>query len=155
MSLLFTMTSVGVAMGLTALTGAAAVVEAFSLHHCGDKEIDPIETRFADGMLLRQALEAHGFEVQEVGDSLVVVTPVGSLEFALRAETGSYWVRAYDLVDERDLAAALGGVSETYLQGVQRSNYVTLMERVAARDDVSVVSEEILEDDTIVVTIEV
>ena len=155
MSLLFTMTSVGVAMGLTALTGAAAVVEAFSLHRCGEKEIDPIETRFADGLLLRQALEAHGFTVQEVGESLVVVTPVGSLEFAFRAETGSYWVRAFDLVDEQDLADALSGVNETYLQGVQRSNYLTLMQRVSERDDVRVVGEEILDDDTIVVTIEV
>ena len=155
MSLVFTMTSVGVAMGLTALAGAAAVVEAFSLHRCGEKEIDPIETRFTDGLLLRQALEAHGFDVQQVGESLVVKTPVGSLEFSPNAETGSYWVRAFDLVDERDLADALSGVNDTYLQGVQRSNYATLMERVAERDDVSVVSEEILEDDTIVVTIQV
>ena len=155
MSLMFTMTAVGVAMGLTAATGAAAVVEAFSLHRCGEREIDPIETRFSDATLLREALEAHGFEVQETADGLVVETSVGSLAFFYRDETHSYWVRAYDLVDERELATRLDGVSERYLQGVQRNNYLTLMQRVGERDDVNVVGEEILDDDTIVVTIEV
>ena len=155
MSLVFTMTSVGVAMAITAATGAVAVIDAFSQHRCGDTEIEPIETRFANRVLLRQALEAHGFEVQESGENLLVHTNVGSLQFYFREETGSFWVRAYDLIDEEELARNLGEVSDTYLQGVQRSNYLTLMQRVEEREDVSVVSEEILDDDTIVVTIEV
>ena len=67
----------------------------------------------------------------------------------------SFWVRAHNLTDEEGLARSLGEVSDTYLQGVQRNNYLTLMQRVEARDDVTVVDEEILDDDTIVVTIEI
>ena len=155
MSLMFSMTAIGVAMALTAVTGAAAVVDAFSQHRCGRGEIEPIETRFADATLLRQALEAHGFRVQGDGANLVVTTNVGSLQFFYRQDTGSFWVRAHNLTDEEGLVRSLGEVSDTYLQGVQRNNYLTLMQRVEARDDVTVVDEEILDDDTIVVTIEI
>ena len=67
MSLAFSMTAVGVAMAVTALSGGVAVIAAFSEHKCGEREIDPIETRFADAALLRQALQQHGFEVLEEG----------------------------------------------------------------------------------------
>jgi tRNA G18 (ribose-2'-O)-methylase SpoU len=62
MSFAFSLTAVGIAMGVTALSGAAAVVSAFSEHKCGDTEIDPIETRFTDRVLLAETLRAHGFE---------------------------------------------------------------------------------------------
>ncbi len=125
------------------------------MHQHGAKELDPIETRFNDRTLLRQALEAHGFEVQEQDGDLVVTTNVGSLRFYDNADTQSMWVKAYDLVDEDELASNLGAVGDTYLQNVQRNNYLTLMNRVQEREDVSLVSEEVLDDDTIVVTIEV
>ena len=155
MSLVFSMTAIGVAMGITAVCGAASVVEAFSQHKCGEKEIEPIETRFKDKILLRQALEAHGFTVEEEGAELLVKTNVGSLRFFFNDTTDSIWVQAFDLVDESELATSLGEVGETYLQAIQRSNYLRLMDQAQTRDDVTVVSEEILDDDTIVVTIEV
>ena len=155
MSLAFSMTAVGVAMAVTALSGGVAVIAAFSEHKCGEREIDPIETRFADAALLRQALQQHGFEVLEEGLDLLVVTNVGSLRFSFNQLTGSFWVQAFDLVDEEALADSLEGVSTTYLQGVQRSNYLAIKQRAEARDDVSVIGEEILEDDTIVLTLEV
>lgn len=155
MSFAFSLTAVGIAMGVTALSGAAAVISAFSEHKCGDTEIDPIETRFTDRVLLAETLRAHGFEPIEVGEDLLVKTDVGSLRFFLSQETGSFWVRAFDLVDEAELADELAEVNSAYLQGVQRRNYQTLRASISERDDVEVVSEEILDDNTIVVTIAV
>ena len=155
MSMVFSLTAIGVAMGITAVCGAASVVEAFSQHKCGEREIEPIETKFEDLILLQQALEAHGFMVEEEGTNLLVKTNVGSLRFYFNDATESIWVQAFDLVDENELATSLGEVGDTYLQAVQRSNYLRLIGQTQARNDVTVVSEEILEDDTIVVTIEV
>ena len=106
-------------------------------------------------MLLAETLRAHGFEPIEEGEDLLVKTDVGSLRFFLSQETGSFWVRAFDLVDEAELADELAEVNSAYLQGVQRRNYQTLRASISERDDVEVVSEEILDDNTIVVTIAV
>lgn len=153
MSVVFSLTAVGIAMGVTALSGAAAVISAFSEHKCGEKEIEPIETRFSDRVLLVDTLRAHGFETVENGNEVLVKTNVGSLQFFFSEESGSYWVRAYDLVDESELAGELAQVNAEYLQGVQRRNYQTLKASISERDDVEVLSEEILDDDTIVITL--
>ena len=153
MSVVFSLTAVGIAMGVTALSGAAAVISAFSEHKCGEKEIEPIETRFSDRVLLVDTLRAHGFETVENSNEVLVKTNVGSLQFFFSEESGSYWVRAYDLVDESELAAELAQVNAEYLQGVQRRNYQTLKASISERDDVEVLSEEILDDDTIVITL--
>lgn len=153
MSVVFSLTAVGVAMCVTALSGAAAVISAFSDHKCGEREIDPIETKFSDRVLLVETLRAHGFETIEEGERVLVKTHVGSLDFTFSDQTGSYWVRAFDLVDEGELAGELAQVNTEYLLGVQRRNYQTLRASISERDDVEVLSEEVLDDNTIVITL--
>lgn len=155
MSVIFSLSALGIAMGVTALSGAAAVISAFSEHKCGETEIEPIETKFSDRILLSETLKAHGFEVVENGNDLLVKTYAGSLQFFFSEESGSYWVRAFDLVDEAELAGELSEVNATYLQSIQRRNYQTLKASISERDDVEVLSEEVLDDNTIVVTISV
>ena len=154
MSIVFSMTAVGVAMGITAVSGAVSVINAFAEHRCGEREIAPIETRFSDPVLLEKTLNEHGFSVvkQENG-SMHVVTPVGSVEFFYSKDSGSYWARAYDLVDEEQLAVQMGEVNDEYMLNVQKNNYLMLKDQIEESSNMSLEDEEILEDDTILLTI--
>lgn len=156
MSVLFSLTAAGIAMGVTAIGGALTVVTAFSQHKCGDTEIEPVQTRFADETLLVKTLNDHGFatEKNENGE-LVVRTNVGSLRFFYSEETQSFWVQAYELIDEDEVAANLESVTTEYLRNVQSSNYRMLTESVAESETMSIESEEVLEDDSILLTINI
>lgn len=155
MSVVFSLTAVGVAMGITAISGSLSVIAAFSQHRCGEKEIDPVETRFSDSALLEQTLTDHGFAVNrnEQGD-LVVNTNVGSLRFYYSEQSGSYWVKAYNLVNEEALATELGNINDEYMLNVQKCNYTTLKKQLAESDTMRLAEEEVLEDDTILLTID-
>ena len=154
MSVLFSLTAVGIAMGITAIGGALTVVTAFSEHKCGDTEIAPVQTRFSDETLLVKTLQDHGFAaVRDENGALIVRTTAGSLRFTFSEETGSYWVQAYELVDEASLADSLESVSTEYLRNVQSNNYRILTESVAESDTMTIASEEALEDDSILLTI--
>ena len=148
------MTALGIAMGVTAVSGSLSVINAFAEHRCGEREIAPIETRFSDSVLLEKTLNDHGFSViKKDNGSLQVTTAVGSLEFFYSEDSGSYWAHAYDLVDEEQLAAEMGEVNDEYMLNVQKNNYLMLKEQVEKSDNMSLEDEEILEDDTILLTI--
>lgn len=155
MSVIFAMTSLAVAIGVTAAAGSISVVQAFSLHCEGDREIEPLETKFTDRDMLVRTLEEHGFRTRcNAQGDIIVETNVGSVRYYCMEEGGSYWAQAYDLVDEHELAEHMMNVQDEYLLNVQKSNYQRLKQQIAGRSDMHLESEEILEDDSILLTIQ-
>lgn len=155
MSIVLTMTSVAIALSISAAGGALAVKEALQ-SRCMQAEAEPMETRFQDRTLLIKTLEEHGFPVQqEEGGTFTVETGAGNLRYYQPREGGAFWVQPFDLKSEEELEAQEAELTEEYLRNVQKSTYLLLKQRLQERQDLELESEAVLEDESILLTINV
>ncbi|MBR5508723.1 MAG: hypothetical protein IKV59_01570 [Lachnospiraceae bacterium] len=150
MSVVFTATSLAIAL---AVSGIPAVM-AMGLCLKKEKEIEPLETCFADSEILRKTLQEHGFKVEEKNGEFTVVTNAGSIRFFRKEENGAYFALPFDLKEPDELGNYADELEEEYLLNVQKSNYQRLKEQLQERQDMQLEEEIVLEDDTIMLTIQ-
>ena len=161
MSVTFSLTSLAIAAAISAVSGMAAVRELNKDRHAAAegepvRESEVIQTRFADKQMLVKTLTEHGFEVQELENGDVVLTTnAGKIRYFLDTQTGSYLMQCYDLKSDAELEEHEAEIEEEYLLNVQKSTYLMLKEKVGARDDMELESEEFMEDGTVLLTINV
>ncbi len=160
MSIVLTMTSIAIALGVSAAGGVMAAKEALA-SRCRNEEteetaIQPVQTRFTDEGLLTQTLEEHGFPVRREEDgTLSVNTSAGSLRYYQPEKGAAFWVQPYDLKSEEELEAHQEELAEEYMVNVQKSTYLLLKQRLKERRDMELESEAVLEDQSILLTINV
>lgn len=160
MSIVLTMTSIAIALGVSAAGGVMAAKEALT-SRCRNEEteetaIQPVQTRFTDEGLLTQTLEEHGFPVRREEDgTLSVNTSAGSLRYYQPEKGAAFWVQPYDLKSEEELEAHQEELAEEYMVNVQKSTYLLLKQRLKERRDMELESEAVLEDQSILLTINV
>lgn len=150
MSVVFTATSLAIAL---AVSGIPAVM-AMGLCLKKEKEIEPLETCFADSEILRKTLQEHGFKVEEKNSEFTVVTNAGSIRFFRKEDNGTYFALPFDLKEADELGNYADEIEEEYLLNVQKSNYQRLKEQLQQRQDMQLEEEMVLEDDTIMLTIQ-
>ena len=157
MSLVLSMTSAAICLGISALGGMVAAKRALDAH-CGTDatELDPVQTRFNDRTLLIKTLEEHGFTVQQEEDGILTVyTSAGSLRYYQPQEGEAFWVQPFDLKSQEELDAHEAELTEEYMVNVQKSTYLLLKQRLKERQDMELESEAVLEDQSILLTINV
>lgn len=155
MSIVLTMTSIAIALSISAAGGALAAKEALQAR-CKQTELEPVETRFTDRGLLMKTLEEHGFPVQmEEGGTFTVETGAGSLRYYQPQEGAAFWVQPFNLKSEAELEANEKELTEEYMLNVQKSTYLLLKQRLQTRKDMELESEAVLEDQSILLTINV
>lgn len=148
MSLVLSMTSAAICLGISALGGMVAAKQALDAR-CGTDatELDPVQTRFNDRTLLIKTLEEHGI--------LTVHTSAGSLRYYQPQEGEAFWVQPFDLKSQEELDAHEAELTEEYMVNVQKSTYLLLKQRLKERQDMELESEAVLEDQSILLTINV
>lgn len=151
MSVVFTATSLAIAL---AVSGVPALM-AMGMCLKKEEEIEPLETCFADSEILLKTLTEHGFKVEEKDGEYIVVTNAGSIRFFRKEENGTYYALPFDLKSAEELGNYADEIEEEYMLNVQKSNYQLLKNQMQTRQDMQIESEEILEDNTILLTIQI
>ena len=157
MSAIITMTSVAVALSVAGVSAAALVSESINdeKYGCNLENIEPAKTCFADKVLLVKTLEEHGFLVEEADYSIVVRTNAGSIRFFQKEGDGAFWALPFDLKSEEEIEKYRDEITEEYLMNVQKKNYMLIKEQLQKSSNMQLESEVVLEDDTILLTIQV
>ena len=103
-----------------------------------------------------KTLEEHGFPVQmEEGGTFTVETGAGSLRYYQPQEGTAFWVQPFNLKSEAELEAKEKELTEEYMLNVQKSTYLLLKQRLQTRKDMELESEAVLEDQSLLLTINV
>ncbi|MBR5597410.1 MAG: hypothetical protein IKW30_08400 [Lachnospiraceae bacterium] len=150
MSVVFTATSLAIAL---AVSGVPAIM-AMGLCLKKEEEIEALETCFVDSAILNQTLQEHGFKVEEKDGEFIVITNAGSIRFFRKEENGAFYALPFDLKEPDELGNYADEIEEEYLLNVQKSNYQLLKEQLKNRQDMQLESEAIMEDDSILLTIQ-
>ena len=114
----------------------------------------PIQTRFNDAKLLEQTLKEHGLRVEDSGENrLTVVTNGGILNYVRKSEKEPFAI-SLDKVSNLDcLVNDLEELETEYDRNVQTFTYNRLMHSLPP--DMKVIEDVVLDDETILVTLEV
>lgn len=111
-------------------------------------------TNFRDGQVLMKTLGEYGLHPETTSDGEIVCR-VGASTLRFRpAEEGPYSVKIENAPDLRQMFQVLSNLDEDYRRGVQASTYEKLMNRIDEKN-LAVESEEVLEDNSIVITLNV
>ena len=70
-------------------------------------------------------------------------------------EGEAFWVQPFDLKSQEELDAHEAELTEEYMVNVQKSTYLLLKQRLKERQDMELESEAVLEDQSILLTINV
>ncbi|HEX8832094.1 MAG TPA: hypothetical protein VF705_13050 [Longimicrobium sp.] len=112
-------------------------------------------TNFRDGALLDATLRRHGvMAAHEPGGVLSASVGRSTLRFVPAEGGGPYRLEITNAGDLRALFQQVAVLDESYRRGVQEAAYKTLKERIAAQNLV-IEQEEVLEDRSIVITLNV
>lgn len=114
-------------------------------------------TKFMDKETLLKTLKEHGdFSVQTEGEKIICSDANSKFEFYKKNENAPYCVDIYlsDDITSKVIAAkdTLNCIDEEYETNVQDRNYENLIRHIE-EENIQIESEEVLEDNTIVLTI--
>ena len=123
--------------------------------HLFDEETlltNTFETPFNDAEVLVKTLEEHGVEIIEHSDNLIVGTcDKYILSFEKNDTTAPFFLTAkYN--NEKLFTEAINDINSEYSINVQESTYLSLIEKLK-ENDLEVAEEEVLDDNTIVLTV--
>lgn len=159
MSVVLTLSSLLIGMAVTAAPGVSILGISQMLGKMkenNEKEMEPILTRFSDGNLLIKTLNEHGFHTTVLeNNSIVMESSGGKVRFYKEPGNDVYSSLPIELTDAEQICIDLDDLNEEYMANVQTQTYLHLMEGLKKRKDLSLESEQILEDDTILLTLTV
>ena len=155
MSIVLSMTSAVIisAFSLTSI-GAAQVVANFGGTKENEKKITSFDTVFVKADLLEEAIKAHGCSVKRISDNEIVVdTECGIMRYIRESNDLPFKLEMKDIKDKKLFAEQLESFEKEYGRNVQDYTYNHVKNNLP--DNMRIVSEEVDEDDSLVLTIEV
>lgn len=159
MSAVIALSSLLVGLAITAapgvnILGITKMIDNFA--EKGKEGAEPILTRFKDKELLKKTLEEHGFSTEFMEDgSLLMVNESGKIRFFQEERKECFQAFPIELKDTTQFCEDLEQLHDEYMTNVQTHTYQHLKENLNGRTDLSLESEQVLEDDTIVLTLTV
>ena len=118
-------------------------------------DIPELQTKYNDITLLRKTLTEHGFKViQEDENTLICIAAKGKLKFSRTAEGEPFKATISDLDDIDGLFCDLELLESEYYENVQSFTYDKLISQLG-NNNMTLQSEQILEDNSILLTIDV
>lgn len=153
MSVVFTLTSAAVLAGMTLSTATTIAV----INQVSDGEIDisePIETMFNDCELLEKTLLAHGCGVKVISENEIIVeTECGNMRYIRENASLPFGLLLDEISNPEELFENLKSFEVDYGRNVQAYTYNHIKENLT--DGMSIANEEVLEDDSLVLTINI
>ncbi len=150
MSMTVTLIPIVIALGSTLSTASLAAV-------CSNrrKSLSEVATGFADRDLLVKTLEDHGMKVVETGsDHLVVMTDEGEIHYSREDSKAPFMMSIKGIRDMDRLIADLKEFEEEYGRNVQAYTYHKILQAMEEHG-LSLKEEEVLEDDSILLTLRI
>ena len=159
-----TATSVGVVVGMVgskAIYAVAAEAHARHLDHLRELyqqskgvEIPAMESIFTDMTLLEKTLREHGLAVEILSESkLVCMAGDAQLEYARNAAGEPFFVTVRGVQDVEQFFEEMACFEREYRRNVQSFTYNKLVQNLA-RNNMKIAEEEVLEDNSILLTID-
>jgi len=148
------------AIALMATVSSGVTVTSMIRDHIKEKklthqELPPMPTQFTDLSLLEKTLQEHGLKTRIIsGDEMVCVTEKGSLSYRREQSGDAFYVTVSGLSDPGELLEELECLDKEYKQNVQSYTYEKLLAGLGA-NNMTLQSEEVLEDNSILLTIDV
>ncbi|MBE7706418.1 MAG: hypothetical protein E7Z91_04155 [Cyanobacteria bacterium SIG30] len=118
----------------------------------GELPVYSYETAFKDKYILLKTIEEHGAENIEIKDDNVNCV-IENIKFEFtKNENDTYVVLTYYNGSKEDLVNTMSNLNNEYCQNVQEKTYETIKQK-AQEENMEIESEEILEDNSILLTI--
>ncbi len=154
MSLTLTLLPATLALSTTLTGSAVGLLTSLDLSD-GCPDLPAVDTCFADGTLLVRTLTEHGLNVEKISENeFVVETESGRLRYFRSSAEEAFQVEASRIKDPEALIRALDQLENEYGRNVQQFTYETIRCNLA-RHGMKLENEELLEDDTILLTLDI
>ena len=155
MSISMLLLPMAIAISLTVAGAAASQVEQKKKTGSRYTHLAPMQTIFIDKFLLQQTLTEHGFSVNVTGENqLVCQAGEAHLVYSRYAEGSPFWVTVSGVQNIDRFIAEMNCFEHEYKQNVQSFTYKTLVENMK-KTKMRIASETVLEDDSILLTIDI
>jgi hypothetical protein len=145
---------VPLAVGLvtSAIEGTAAVV--YACQHAKRGKSAPIQTKFCDGAILEETLKEHGvpYKIKDHQEIVADFTS-GKIRYFREKAGQPFEMQVYGVKDMDQVVCNVQAIEKEYGSNVQQYTYNRIKTHLP--EDMSVSSEKILEDDSILLTIDV
>ncbi|MGN0193993.1 MAG: hypothetical protein ACI39G_02655 [Pseudoramibacter sp.] len=145
---------VPLAVGLvtSAVEGTAAVV--YACEHSKRGKSAPIQTKFCDAAILEETLKEHGvpYKIKNDGEITADFT-AGKIRYFRESADQPFEMQVFGVKDMDQVACNVQAIEAEYGSNVQQYTYNHI--KASLPENMSVASEEILEDDSILLTLEV
>lgn len=115
-------------------------------------KIHQFPTNFQDKDLLIKTLTDYGINTHVNGDRISFQVSGANIDF-YRTGTEPYTVELRDTENLQDIYSHLSLLDDDYIKNVQSLTYDNLMHNLEDRDDLYIESEDILDDDSIVISV--
>jgi hypothetical protein len=153
MSLTLTLVPAPIALSSPLTSSAVGILTSLELKD-GCPDLPAVDTIFLDAAMLLQTLQEHGLSVNKISDQeYTVQTEAGFLRYFRSASDAPFQVEAKRIKDPNQLLHSLDLLENEYGRNVQRFTYETIRCNLQ-QHGMSLASEEVLEDDTILLTID-
>ncbi len=135
-----------VAASFTAAVGIAAI-------DGGCDTLPAVKTMFTDPGMLVKTLREHGLEVNQVSENeFVIQAPSGILHYFRQSADSPFLLEVKKVKNLQELLDSLDSLENEYGRNVQKFTYDKVMASLEEHG-MSIESEEILEDDSILLTL--
>ena len=154
MSLVLTMTSVAIIAGITvSQTALSAVAIAVASGNKNDIE-EGLETSFIDAELLIKTLEELDCHVKQSSENeILVATTGGNLKYARDKSDSPFKMYIDEIIDVDGVLENIRAFEQDYGRNVQEYTYNHIKGNLT--DEMSIVEEEIMDDNSLLLTINI
>lgn len=152
MSLTMILVPMAVALCVSSTETVLAIKEKCARSSGG--EVEDIETRFANNVLLRETLTQHGVKITVHNENYIEAAfQTGKIIYHRNSENQNYKMKIVDVLNVDDLVCNLELLEKEYDSNVQSYTYNRVINNIP--DNMAIESEEVMEDDSILITIAV
>ncbi len=151
MSVTLTLIPLAVAVGVSLTAGSAGILA--QLRTKAPQQLPSLETAFTDVEILTRTLTQHGLQVQRLGEhELVVRSESGTLRYVRQDASQPFSLELRDICNMKELLDSVDQLENEYGRNVQTFTYHKVMTSLCEHG-MTVQQEEVLEDDSIVLTL--
>ena len=152
MSVCMFLLPLSIALLTTTIEGAGAIVDAVEKSKTGNSST--IETRFNNAELLRKTLMEYGARVSAKSDNSIVADFENATILYERADTSKpYGMRIVNMTEQDSVICTVQEIEVEYNSNVQSYTYNKVKNDISK--GMSIESEEVLEDNSILITLNV
>lgn len=154
MSVVLSLLPVGIALCATVHQSISRIIKMRNENKLNSEENILLETNFLDEITLIKTLEEHGYCVDKINNELVIKTSNGILRYVFNSIRNAFDLIISEIQNIDNFIEELKALDSEYSANIQTNTYLTIKNNIKA-NNCYVVSEEVLDDDSILIRIDV